>query len=307
MTAPRMDGPAWAMLLLLAVLWGGSFVLTEVILADLPVVTTVAIRVAVAALTLLAVVLAMGTPIPRSPKLWGAFLVMGTFANAVPFSLIVWGQTHLTGGLAAVLNATTPIVTGILAGIVLPDERLTRHKLLGLLLGLVGVAAVIGPSALQVGGDVLAELAALGAACCYALATVYARRFARLGVPPTVVALGQTTTASILVIPFALVHDAPWTLAMPSAGVIAALIAFGCLSTALAYILFYAILARAGTNVVLVTVLVPAVAVALGAATLGEPVSTGQLVGMGLIAFGLAVVDGRLWRRFAPARPAPQP
>ena len=154
MTAPKMDGPAWAMMLALAALWGASFVLTEIILPQVPVLTTVAARLAIAAVTLRVVLAAMGVSVPTSPRLWTAFLVLGIFANAIPFCLIVWGQTHLTGGLAAVLNATTPLFTGILAGIVLPDERLTPHKLLGLLLGLGGVVVVIGPTAAgSLGGE----------------------------------------------------------------------------------------------------------------------------------------------------------
>jgi drug/metabolite transporter (DMT)-like permease len=298
MTAPRMDGPAWAMLLFLSVLWGGSFLFTEVILAEVPVFTMVAARLVTAAATLWLVIAALRIRIDTSGAAWRAFAVMAIVNNVVPFSLIGYGQTHLTGGLAAVLNATTPIWTGLLAGLVLPDERLTPSRMLGLLLGLAGVVVVIGPAALRgFGADILAELAVVGAAMSYAVSTVYARRFAAMRISPIVATAGQVTISGVLMLALALAVDAPWTLPAPSAGVLGAILAFGSLSTALAYILFFRILSRAGTNAALVTVLVPAVAVLLGALLLDEPVTGRQLAGMATIFAGLTVIDGRLWRR----------
>ena len=310
---PRMDGPAWVMLLLLSLLWGGSFVLTEVILEGLPVVTMVALRVLLATLTLWTAVAILRVPPPTSRAAWSALVVMGLFNNVVPFLLIAWGQTAITGGLAAVLNATTPIFTGVAAGIFLADERLTGAKVIGLLLGLVGVAVVIGPDAFHLGADVWAELAILGAACAYAGTAVFARRFATLGLRPLLIAAGQTTISSLVLVPLAFVVDRPLSLPVPGIEVWLCVVALGCLSTALAYIFFFAILARAGaTNVVLVTVLIPVVAVLVGAVTLGEPVGVGQIAGMALIFTGLTVIDGRLWRRlFRPPAtlnpPAPHP
>lgn len=305
MTAPRMDGPAWAMLLVLSVLWGGSFVFTEVILAELPVLTMVASRLVIATATLWLALAIARAPLPATAQVWRAFAIMAVCNNIVPFTLIAFGQTQLTGGLAAVLNATTPIFTGILAGLMLPDERLTARRVVGLLLGLAGVIVVIGPGALAFGSDILAALAALGAAMSYAISTVFARRFARLGVSPVAASAGQTAIACVVVVPAALLVDTPWTLPVPSVEVVAALLAFGCLSTAAGYILFFRILARAGTNVALVTVLVPVVAVVVGALTLGEPVTGRQLAGMATIFLGLAVVDGRLLQRLSARRAAP--
>ncbi|MBJ3775285.1 DMT family transporter [Acuticoccus mangrovi] len=293
------------MLVALSVLWGASFIFSEVMLAALPVLTLVTLRVAIAAVILWGLVLASGTPVPRRPGTIAALAAMGLLNNALPFSLIVWGQTSITAGLAAILNATTPLFTAGLAGIFLADERLTRRRVGGLLLGLAGVAVMVGPDALsRLGSDLLAQGAVLAAAFSYGCAVVFGRRFKRLGIAPMMVATGQTSAAALILAPFALILDRPFSLPMPGAGVWLAVVANAAFATAFAYILYFAILARSGaTNVVLVTVLVPVVAVLVGAVALGETVSTGQLAGMALICAGLAVIDGRLlgWLRVDPS------
>lgn len=292
----RMDATAWAMLLALSLLWGSSFVFVEVILTELPVFTLVALRVITAAAALWIVAFALGAKLPRAPSVWLALLFMGFFNNAVPFSLIVWGQTSISAGLAAILNATMPIFTALLAGVFLADERLTARRMSGIVIGVLGVAVMIGPAAfVSAGGTVLAQVAVLGAALSYGFSAVFGRRFKASGVSPVVTAAGQASVSAAILVPIALVVDRPFALEMPSAGVWLAVLANGLLSTALAYILYFAILARAGaTNVALVTVLIPAVAVLLGAATLGESVTLEQLLGMALIALGFAVIDGRI-------------
>jgi len=294
-----MDGRSWLMLALLSILWGGAFVIVELILLELPVLTTAALRVALAAAPLWAVTAVLGTAVPRTAGLLAAFGLLGLFNNAVPFSLIIWAQTAITAGLAAVLIATTPLFTALAAALFLSDERLSAARVAGVLLGLSGVAVMVGPEiGGAFGGHLLPELAVLGAALSYACAAVFARRFGRLGVPPLVVAAGQTTASALILVPAALLLEAPFNLAPPAPWVWLAVAAFACLSTALAYILYFAVLERAGANnVALVTVLVPVVAVAGGALLLREPVTFGQLAGMGLIAAGLSLTDGRLWRR----------
>lgn len=299
--AKRMDGPAWVMLLALSAIWGGSFVFTEIALSGLPVLTIVALRVSIGTATLWLVVAALRQRVPRSATVWAAFAVMGLFNNAVPFTLIVWGQTATTAGLAAVLNATTPLFTGIVAGVFLADERLDAGKAVGLIFGLAGVVVIVGPEALGlVGADIGAEFAILGAAFSYAVSSVFARRFKRLGVAPVMIAAGQTLASTLVLAPLALIVDRPFALPAPGLGVWAAVLAIAVVGTGLAYILYFAILARSGaTNVVLVTVLVPVFAVVVGAAFLAEPFSGRELGGMVLIALGLSVIDGRLWRRSA--------
>jgi drug/metabolite transporter (DMT)-like permease len=218
---------------------------------------------------------------------------MAILNNGVPFSLILWGQTRIASGLAAILNACAPLFTAVLAHYLTRDERLTPRRAAGVLLGLGGVVLMIGPDTLGgLGGDVLAQLAVLAAGVSYACAGIFGRRFA--GTPPLVTATGQVTASTALILPVTLLVDRPWTLSAPNARVWAALLGLALISTALGYILYFRILATAGaTNLLLVTLLMPAIALVLGTVALGERLAPRHFGGMGLIAAGLAVMDGR--------------
>jgi drug/metabolite transporter (DMT)-like permease len=302
MPSRAMDGREWLLLVTLALLWGGAFFLTEIVLLALPPLTAVLGRVGLAAIALLALVRLRGWRMPADRRVWGAFLVMGLLNNALPFSLIVAGQTEITGGLAAILNSTSPLFSLLLAHFVTGHERISANRLAGLLLGIVGVVVLMGPQALRgLGAAGLGQLAVLGAAFCYACAALYGRRFRQL--PPLMVAAGQLTCATLLIAPAALVIDRPWTLA-PGLSIWAALLtmALGC--TAAAYLIYFRLLATAGaTNLLLVTLLIPVGALALGAAFLAEPITPGMLAGMALIFAGLGLIDGRVLRhlRLSPA------
>ena len=253
----RMGLAEWLLLVALSVLWGGSFFFAEVALAELPPFTVVLARVSLAAVALVAMVLASRQPVPRSLRLWGAFVMMGALNNLIPFSLIVWGQTEIASGLAAILNATTPLFTVLLAHLLTTDERLTSARFAGVLAGFAGVVVMIGPAALEgLAGPVLAQLACLAAALSYALAGIFGRRLRHH--PPLVAAAGQVTMSTLLILPLALLVDRPWTLAPPGPATWSALLGIALLSTALAYVIYFRILARAGaTNLLLVTFLIP--------------------------------------------------
>lgn len=289
----------WTMLLTLSVLWGGSFFFVGVAVAELPTLSIVVLRVGLAALTLWAVIALLGRPVPRTPVVWIAFLGMGLLNNVVPYGLIVWGQHTVASSLASILNATTPLFGVVVAGLLLPDERVSVLKLIGVAVGFGGVVVMIGLDALSgLGAGVLAQLAVLGAALSYAFAGVFGRRFKRLGVDPIVTAAGQVTASTALVAPMAILVDRPWTLAMPSAATWSAIAGLAVLSTALAYILYFRILARAGaTNLLLVTFLIPVSAILLGSLVLGERLEWTHVFGMALIGLGLAAIDGRLFKR----------
>lgn len=289
-------GPAqWTTLVVLSVLWGGSFFFAEIALTALPPFTIVWLRVTLAAAALHLFLLARGTPVPYDPRLWGAFLVMGLINNVVPFSLLVWGQTQIASGLASILNATTPIFTVLVAHALTRDEKLTGGSVAGVLFGFAGVAAMIGPAALSgIGANLLAQLACLGATLSYGFAGVFGRRFARMAVTPVQTAAGQVTASAVILLPVMAAVDRPWALVVPEIGVVGAVVALALLSTAVAYILFFRLLASAGaTNLMLVTLLVPVSAVLLGAVFLGERLAPQHFAGMTLIALGLAAIDGR--------------
>lgn len=286
------------MLLALSVLWGGSFFFVGVAVKELPPLTIVTARVTLAALVLYFVIRLFGVSFPSRREVWTAFFGMGFLNNVAPFVLIVWGQTHIASGVASILNATTPLFTIVVAHFLTSDEKLTGARLVGVSLGLTGVAVMIGGAALQkVGVDVLAQVAILLAALSYAFAAVYGRRFKAMGVAPLAVATGQVTASSLMLIPVSLMVDRPWTLSLPSLQVLAALAGIALLSTALAYVLYFRILATSGaTNISLVTVLIPVSAILLGILVLGESLQLKHIGGMVLIGAGLATIDGRPWR-----------
>ena len=287
------------MLLGLSVIWGSSFFLIAVAVAELPPFTIVVLRVSLAAVVLWAVAAVRGMAIPRSPKAWRALLVMGAMNNAIPFTLITYGEKEIASGLAGMLIATTPLFTVLTAGVFLADEQITAKKIVGVVIGMAGVAVMIGPAALQgMGGGTMGQLAVLGGAASYASAGVYGRRFKDMGISPIVVTAGQATTAALMLIPLSLAVDRPFSLPFPSPAAWGSVVALGLVCTALAYVFYFRILATAGaTNIVQVTFLVPVSAVLLGWLFLDERLQLIHVGGMALIALGLSAIDGRLWRR----------
>ncbi len=291
----KVMGPIeWGLLLLLSVLWGGSFFFGKVALAELPPLTVVFGRVFLAAIALNLLVVSTGNRMPSSARVWSTLFVMGLLNNLIPFSLIFWGQTQIASGLAAILNSTTPLFTVILAHVLTNEERMTASRLAGVLLGMAGVTWMIGISTLGgLSANVAAQVAVLGAALSYAFAGIYGRRFR--AVPPLVTASGQVTATTVMMLPVMLLVDQPWTLPPPGTETILALVGLAVLSTALAYVIYFRILAVAGaTNLLLVTFLIPVSALILGTSILGEILAPRHFAGMAMIALGLAAIDGRL-------------
>ncbi|GLQ07750.1 DMT family transporter [Sneathiella chinensis] len=300
----------WGLLLFLSVLWGGSFFFNGVAVQEVPVLSVVFARVFIAACALLLFLKIRGIAFPRDPALLKAFLLMGLINNLIPFSLIVAGQTQIGSGLAAILNATTPLFAAVVAHLATrePSERLTGQRIVGILFGIAGVALMIGPDIRSVGfsgPEVLGQLAILGAALSYGVAVVYGRRFGRAGLSPLVTATGQVSGSSLLLLLPVLLLDRPWTF-IPSLSlhVGLSLAALALFSTAFAYILYFRLIHNAGaTNASLVTLLVPASAVVLGILFLDEALTTLMVLGMGCIALGLLVIDGRIFRHFGTKKP----
>jgi drug/metabolite transporter (DMT)-like permease len=289
------------MLVILAIVWGASFFFYAVAITGLPTFTIVFLRVSIAAaaLWLLAGILGLRWPIDR--RSWRDFLLMGLLNNAIPFSLIVWGQHRVASGVAAIINAITPFFTVIIAHLATTDERLTWNRLIGSIVGLAGVAVMMGTDAARSLGDiVLAQSAIIAASVCYAAASVFGRRFTH---SPLVTAAGQTTGSSLILLPVVLAVDEPWRVPPPGMPVILAVFSLALLCTAFAYVLYFAILKRAGaTNLILVTFLVPPSAILLGVMVLGEALGLNHLLGLGAIGLGLALIDGRLLPYFAVSR-----
>ncbi len=282
----------WLCLVILSVLWGSGFFFTKVAGHEIPPLTLVLARIGLAMPIILALALAARKAVP-APRRWPEFAVMGLFNNAIPFSLIFWSQTHIASGLASILNGTTPLFTLLIAHALTHDDKFSRARITGLAAGFAGVAIMIGPGLLgTLGSDVLAEFACLLAALSYGVAGVYGRRFRNEHL--LTVVSGQLTTSFLIMLPVTLVIERPWTLPLPSPTALAATAALAVFSTALAYLFFFRVLARAGaTNVMLVTLLIPVSAVLLGTLLLDETLSGNQIAGAAVIGLGLAVIDGR--------------
>ena len=294
---PSMSLASWAQLLLLGAIWGGSFFFARVAVAEMHPLTLVLFRVAIAAAALQIYLAMRGQSFARVLPLAGSFFVLAILNNVIPFSLIFAGQTAMGAGLASVLNATTPFWTILIANTVTADEKFSRNKVLGILLGIAGTAVMIGPGLLAgLGGPVWPKFALIGAALSYAFAVIFARRFKE--VPPAMVATGQLTASTIVMIPLVLFWSGPAGLFTAGLPVWAAVFALALVSTAFAYILYFRLVGQAGaTNASLVTLVVPVSALLLGFLFLGERLELFEIAGMALIALGLVTIDGRLFKR----------
>lgn len=285
----------WLRLAGLSVVWGGSFLFYRMLAHELPPFVTVLGRVALAAMVLSLLLRATGVPVFVPRGQWARFLRLAAVNNAIPFTLLAWGETRVTSGSAAILIAATPMFAVLVGALVFRTERLTLNSLAGVACGMAGVAVLIGPGAL-LGEDLLGQAACLAAAMFYGYGMQYARRIA--GVTPPNMALGQMVAAGVVMLPLALAIDQPWHLPQPSPIGWAALLGLSVPCTALAYLLYFDLLRRVGgTNLSLVNLLVPVSALLMGAAVLGETVGWRSLGGMALIAAGLACIDGRIFRR----------
>ncbi|MEI4486647.1 DMT family transporter [Frigidibacter sp. MR17.14] len=304
MSQRQIPPAAWAQLLLLALIWGGSFPGNRVAVHAFGVAPTVALRVGIGALVMWSVVAARGLPLPRAPRVWASFLLMGFFNSALPFALIVWGQTRIDSGLAAILNTSTAILGVTVAAIAFRDERLGLRKAAGVALGVFGVSVTLGLHRLAAFDPAsIGQLAVLGAALSYAFGGVIAR-LASTGTAPEVSAAGMLTGATVFALPAALIGGTagslPGTGGFAGAGPVDwfAVCYLGAVATGLAYLLYFRLIALAGVgNTSLVTLMVAPISILLGALFFGEALPARAFAGFALIAAGLVTIDGRLLRR----------
>jgi drug/metabolite transporter (DMT)-like permease len=302
MIRSQMNGSDWLLMLVLALIWGGAFFFIGVAVRHVQPLTYVWLRLTIGAAGLWTYLMVKGVRITLPRQVWGSILLLALLNNALPFALFGWGQTHIASGLASILNATTPIWGVVVAHFLTRDERMSPRKVAGVLLGFGGVATMIGPSLLSsLGTSALAQLACVAASLSYALAAVWARRFKRLGISPFSVTTGQLTAGALVMLPVSMIVDRPWTHAFPPLSAWAAIAALALLCTAFGYVLYFRLIEHAGaTNALLVTLLVPPIAILLGSLFLGETLAPQDFAGLALIAFGLGAIDGRLlsaWRR----------
>lgn len=296
---PKINLISALLLCSLALVWGGAFFFGQIALENVPSVTVALHRVGWAVPALWIALWLKGVKMPRSPHVWICFGIMGALNNAIPFSLILWGQTHIGSSLAAILNGTTAVFGAVVAAIFLSDEPLTPQKLMGALCGLFGVAFIMGIEALtDFDPRNLGQLAVLTAGLSYALAGVWAKRHLSAQ-PPILNAFGMLLGSTVLLAPIVFFIEGAPSVSL-AAEVWTSLMALSLLSTALAYILYFEILRRAGSaNLMLVTLLIPPVTIALSSTFLGERVERDAIYGFGFIALGLGITDGRMLGRIS--------
>ena len=291
--AARGFGPAdYGCLILLAALWGGSFMLIKTALPTMGPFTIVVSRLALGAAALYAVLKLRGLRLPARAADWLPFVVFGAIGNLAPFTLIAWGQQHVPSAVAAILMAAMPLFTLVLARVAKPAENpITAGRVGGIALGFSGVVVLVGPSALTEAGGGIGELAILGAALCYAVASLYAERVRH--VPPLVSATATLTSGAVLALPVAAILEQPWTQA-PALEAMAAVTLLGIACTGLAYLLFYRLMARGGAVLVaLNNYLIPAFGVMWGILLLGEQPSLNAFLALGLILSAITVANRR--------------
>jgi len=291
-----LSGRAWAEMLVLALIWGGSFLSIRIALDEISPLMSVAHRVTWAMLVLWVVVAVMRIPLPRNPRIWFAFLVMGLLNNVIPFVLMAWGQLHIESGLTSILNAFTAVVGVVMAALFFSDERLTPRKIIGVVLGFFGVAVAIGLENFK-NFDLrsLAQLAVIGGTVAYAVAGVWARKNL-VGMPPQLAAAGMLTGATVIMLPLVYFVEGLPTFDLHPRTLLA-IGYYAVIATATAYLLYYRVLAMAGSgNLMLVTLLVAPVAITLGTVVLSEKLSANALIGFVILAVGLIILDGRAWK-----------
>ncbi|WP_206367707.1 DMT family transporter [Sphingomonas piscis] len=297
-----MGSREWGILLFLALIWGGSFFFIKVAVSHVPPLTFVWVRVTIAAFALIAYTSLRGEQGLVGWRLMGPMLIVALLNNVVPFLMFAWANTQIASGLTSILNATTPLWGVLLAHLYTDDERMTRNRLFGVIVGIGGVALMMGPAIFgQLGNGLVAQLACLVGAFSYAVAGVYARRFKKMAVSAMSVTSSQLAVSALLLLPVTLLFDRPWTETFPPLGAVAAILGLALVCTSFAYVLYFRLIETSGaSNALLVPILVPPTAILLGGLFLGEDLHARDFGGLLLIALGLAAIDGRifsLWRR----------
>jgi drug/metabolite transporter (DMT)-like permease len=279
-----------ALLFALSAIWGSSYMLIKLGLETVPPVTVAAVRITFGALALLLVMQLRGHRLPIIGRGWIPFVIMAIFGSALPFSLIAWGETHITSSLTTILLGVVPVSTMLLAHLFTQDERFTRAKVGGLVAGFIGLVVIIGPDALAgIRHGVVGQAAIVAAALCYAVSIVYARRMRHI--LPLVNSACTMTAAAIIIMPFSLIMDRPWLLA-PSITSMTALAVLGVLGTGLAALIFFRLIAGAGaTFTSMINYLIPLVGVTWGGLFLGEELPLSALLGLALILSGVALIN----------------
>lgn len=278
-----------ALLLLLATLWGASYTFIKLGVATIAPITLIAARTAIAGLLLLAIMRWRGARLPRDGATWRRFLLQACLNSVIPWTLLAWGERSVDAGLATILNSASPIFTFLLTAVVTRHEMATPRKLFGVVAGMAGICLIVGIEAFDaVAGGLVAELAIVAAAVCYACAAIFGRNFR--GLDPMAPAAGSLLAGAAFLIPASLVMERPWTMA-PSAVSVLALLGLAVVSTALAFVIYFRLIQTLGSvgTTAQAYLRVP-IGVAIGVAVLGERLSPTAWIGLACVVAGVAAM-----------------
>jgi drug/metabolite transporter (DMT)-like permease len=279
----------FALLLLLATLWGASYTFIKLGVATIPPITLIAARTSIAGVLLLVIMRWRGSRMPRDAATWRRFLFQACLNSVIPFTLIAWAERSLDAGLATILNSTSPIFTFLLTLAITRHEALTARKLFGVVAGMAGICLIVGVQALGgLGEQLAAQIATVVATICYAGAAIFSRGFK--GLDPMTPAAGSLLCGAAILIPVSLVVDRPWTLA-PSMSSMLALLGLTVFSTAFAFVIYFRLIQTLGSvgTTAQAYLRVP-IGVALGVLFLGESLSPTAWIGLGCVVTGVAAM-----------------
>ena len=285
----------WLRLVFLSLLWGGSYIWIELALVSTSPVSIVFIRISVAAICLIIFCVITKIKLNLNKDLIIIFFIMGLLNNVIPFNLIAWGQTQTTASVSSILNATTPLFTVIVANYWPNGEKATIARISGVLLGIIGVTVLIGFNMSDMSNSVLGQSAILVAAISYAFSALVGKKLRSIN--PILAAAGMLTASSIFFLPIVLMIENPFLIEINQQTIIS-LLGLSILSTAIAYIIFYKLIASIGSNVMLVTLLMPISAILMAIIFLNEELQYQHILGLILVLIGLLLVDGRILKIF---------
>lgn len=279
----------YALLTALAAIWGSAFMVIKLAVETVPPASTTTGRLIIASLVLLIIARNAGQSLPRSPRIWGFIALAALFGNALPFTLIAWGEEKIDSGLAAILMGVMPLTTVFLAHFMTSDEKLTPYNAAGVLLGLVGLVVLIGPQKLMhLGEDTIRQLAVASAAACYGINAIITKTI--VGQPRRAVAAALMLASTVMILPVSLLFDQVWTIQASNSSILA-IIVLGLLHTAYATLLMFTIIDRQGASFFSqINFLVPVFGLVWGMLILAERPPANGYVALAIILLGVAVV-----------------
>jgi drug/metabolite transporter (DMT)-like permease len=280
----------WTRLIILSLLWGGSYTWIELALIELNPMMIVFYRVLISSIFLIVICKILSLTFRIEKKIFIFLFFMSLTNNVIPFNLIAWGQQEITASVGSILNATTPLFTVIIANYWPNGEKATLNRIFGVIIGFCGVILLMGLSIHDIDNSIIGQAAILLAAISYAISALIGKEIKKIH--PAISATYMLSISSVVLLPIILLSGNE-LIPQASKQSMIAILGLAIFSTSLAYLIFYKLIENIGSNVMLVTLLMPVSAILLSIIILNETINTTQIIGLILILTGLILVDGR--------------